>query len=108
MGTSAELAGMGGSAAALSELGSAMNGTLAQLRNDVEMTRSAWVGMAQVAFQRVMAEWDENSVRLNATLNDIGEMLGQNTRGYQHREDDNRATLAAVSGAGGLNIPMVG
>ncbi|GAA4408384.1 WXG100 family type VII secretion target [Tsukamurella soli] len=107
MGTSAELAGMAASAGALSELGSAMNGTLGQLRNDVEMTRSAWTGAAQGAFQAVMADWDQNSAKLNNALNDIGEMLGANTTGYQTSEDDNQSTIAALGGSGGLNIPSL-
>ncbi|MDF0531749.1 WXG100 family type VII secretion target [Tsukamurella sp. 8F] len=107
MTTSAELAAMAASASALSDTGSAMNGTLGQLRNDVEMTRSAWVGLAQIAFQKVMAEWDENSIKMNTALNEIGDMLAVNTKDYQAQEDDGTSAIGGLAGSGGLNIPSL-
>lgn len=98
MGTSAELAGMGGSSLNLSELGTAMNATLGQLRSDVEMTQSAWAGAAQVAFRKVMADWDAGSVKLNSALNEIGELLGQNTTGYRTSEQQNEQALLGLGG----------
>ena len=98
MGTSAELAGMSTSSNTLSELGATMSATLGQLRGDVEMTRGAWAGAAQVAFQKVMTDWDTNSAKLNDALKEIGEMLGGNTTAYRTSEQNGEQALLGLGG----------
>ncbi|ADG79954.1 ESAT-6-like protein OS=Tsukamurella paurometabola (strain ATCC 8368 / DSM / CCUG 35730 / CIP 100753 / JCM 10117 / KCTC 9821 / NBRC 16120 / NCIMB 702349/ NCTC 13040) OX=521096 GN=Tpau_3370 PE=3 SV=1 [Tsukamurella paurometabola] len=96
MGTSAELAEMKAGADSLEELGAQMNSVLAQLRSDVEMTRSAWVGTAQIAFNTVMTRWDENTMKLNTAINDISSMLAGNTVSYNTTEAESEQDLNSI------------
>lgn len=96
-GTKAELAAMQTGANTLDDLGNQMQGTLSQLRGDVEATQGVWAGSAQVAFLGVMTRWDESAGKIKASLTEISTMLSGNTKSYGSQEEQNQAEISALS-----------
>lgn len=63
-----------------------VDGDLSRLRGLVDQLASAWRGQAAVGFQNLMQRWDQDTAKLLAALDNIGELLDQS--GTQHEVND--------------------
>lgn len=64
----------------------AMDGQLKKLRSEIEATRAGWQGEAATAFNNVMHRFDEDGMKLNGSLQEIGELI--NTVGQKYGAQD--------------------
>jgi WXG100 family type VII secretion target len=55
---------------------------LAQLNGEMESLFGTWRGQASVSFQRLHATWHQDYMKLNQSLNSIGQELQTNHRNY--------------------------
>lgn len=74
--------------ASVEEAKGTLDTLLNNLRSTIEETRAGWQGEAHKAFDTLMARFDENALKLNQSLQGIGEQLQQAGSTYQAQEEE--------------------
>lgn len=76
---------------------------LGHIRNLVAGSADHWKGAAQGAFQRIMADYDDQSKKLNDVLAEIAVQIRENGKGFSAQEQANQDRLAALGASGDLD-----
>lgn len=63
-----------------------------------------WQGTAQVRFTQIMAEWQEQSTKLNNALSGISETMRSNSSSFNAADQDSASLISRAGAAGPLNI----
>ncbi|MFB9907094.1 WXG100 family type VII secretion target [Allokutzneria oryzae] len=71
-------------------------GQLNSLRGQLEPLQSQWRGDASKAFQTLMRNWNEQTVRLNNALGVISDQLGQSGKSYIRREQQASEGMSTI------------
>lgn len=82
-----------------------IDGHLGKVANSVEgLTGAVWSGAAKAQFSRIMADWQQQSIKLNNALTGISETLRSNSAGFDSADQDSAAALSRVSTTGPLAL----
>lgn len=65
---------------------------------------SVWRGAAQARFATIMAEWDQQSAKLNRALAGISETMRANSTSFDAAEQDSLQAINRAGASGPLNI----
>ncbi|WP_406270405.1 WXG100 family type VII secretion target [Nocardia sp. NBC_00881] len=77
---------------------------LARVQQAVDSGRSGFQGQAAVAFQKAVAAWDEEGVRLKKVLMKLEDQVGVGQTTYVNTETENEEGFARVSTAPMTNL----
>lgn len=78
---------------------------LGNVRNSVSgLGGSVWRGAAQARFTTIMAEWDQQSAKLNHALSGISETIRSNSTSFDAAEQDSLQAISRAGASGPLNI----
>lgn len=78
---------------------------LGNVRNSVGgLGGSVWRGAAQARFTTIMAEWDQQSAKLNRALSGISETMRSNSISFDAAEQDSLQAINRAGASGPLNI----
>lgn len=78
---------------------------LGSVRDSVsQLGGSVWRGAAQARFATIMAEWQQQSVKLNAALSGISETMRTNSTSFDAADQDSAQMIGRVGASGPLNI----
>jgi WXG100 family type VII secretion target len=78
-----------------------MQGHMSTLQSQLAPLAGTWRGQGSMAFQQLMARWNEDAVRINTALDEIAAKVGQSGRNYAASDEDNRQAFAQLGGTGG-------
>lgn len=78
-----------------------MQGHMSTLQSQLAPLAGTWRGQGSMAFQQLMARWNEDATRINTALDEIAAKVGQSGRNYAASDEDNRQALAQLGGNGG-------
>lgn len=78
---------------------------LGNVRDSVsQLGGSVWRGAAQARFATIMAEWQQQSVKLNTALAGISETMRTNSTSFDAADQDSAQLLGRVDASGPLNL----
>lgn len=78
---------------------------LGNVRDSVsQLGGSVWRGAAQARFATIMAEWQQQSVKLNTALAGISETMRTNSTSFDAADQDSAQLLGRVGASGPLNL----
>jgi WXG100 family type VII secretion target len=78
-----------------------MQGHMSSLQSQLAPLAGTWRGQGSVAFQQLMARWNEDATRINTALDEIATKIGQSGRNYAASDEDNRQAFSQLGGTGG-------
>ncbi|WP_433030079.1 WXG100 family type VII secretion target [Actinomycetospora sp. CA-053990] len=78
-----------------------MQGHMSSLQSQLAPLAGTWRGQGSVAFQGLMARWNEDATRINTALDEIAAKIGQSGRNYAASDEDNRQAFSQLGGTGG-------
>ena len=78
---------------------------LGNVRDSVsQLGGSVWRGAAQARFATIMAEWQQQSTKLNTALAGISETMRTNSTSFEAADQDSAQAISRVGASGPLNI----
>lgn len=78
---------------------------LGNVRDSVsQLGGSVWRGAAQARFATIMAEWQQQSAKLNTALSGISETMRTNSSSFDATDHDSAQLIGRVGASGPLNI----
>ncbi len=80
----------------------ALAGEMNTVKGLVQNSRDSWEGAAQVAFDRVMTDYNDAMNRLNQALEEIEAGIRSNGKNFTAAEQDNESRVASIGSS--LNI----
>ena len=82
-----------------------INRVLGNVRDSVsQLGGSVWRGAAQARFTQIMAEWQQQSAKLNNALAGNSETMRTNSASFDAADQDSAQVLSRVAASGPLNI----
>ncbi len=76
-----------------------VQGQLSALKNQLAPLAGAWKGQAAEAFTTLMMRWDDNALKLNNSLNDIGEQIRASGTTYAQADETEHQNYSRISQA---------
>ncbi|HMT51588.1 WXG100 family type VII secretion target [Dietzia sp. UBA5065] len=78
---------------------------LGNVRDSVsQLGGSVWRGAAQSRFAAIMAEWQQQSAKLNSALAGISETMRTNSTSFDAADQDSAQMIVRAGASGPLNI----
>lgn len=82
-----------------------INRVLGNVRDSVsQLGGSVWRGAAQARFTQIMAEWQQQSTKLNNALAGISETMRTNSSSFDAADQDSAQMISRAGASGPLNI----
>ena len=75
-----------------------MQGHMSSLQSQLAPLAGTWRGQGSVAFQGLMARWNEDATRINTALDEIAAKVGRSGQDYAASDEEGRQAFARLGG----------
>ena len=84
--------------AAVQSTKEAIDGHLARLRGELDAIAGSWQGAAATQFTSLMAQWNENTEKVNQALQDLADNLQATDSSMDHNEAETENSFSQLLG----------